>query len=53
MVNIIIFIILILILLGFQYSTFTRLTLFQYAEMMFGFFYNYILWTIKCDAYIK
>ena len=39
MVNIIIFIIIILILLAFQYSTFTRLTLFQYAEMMFGAFF--------------
>lgn len=39
MINIIIFIIIILILLVFQYSTFTKLTLFQYAEMMFGAFF--------------
>ena len=36
MANIIVFFIIFFLLLGFQYFTFTKLTLFQYCEMSFG-----------------
>jgi hypothetical protein len=39
MVNIIIYIVLLLLFFGFQYNTFTRLTLYQYSEMVFGSFF--------------
>lgn len=39
MVNIIVYIIFLFLFLAFQYSTFTRLTLYQYYEMMFGSFF--------------
>ena len=39
MTNVIIYILFIVLFIIFQYSTFTRLTLFQFSEMIFGSFF--------------
>ena len=39
MTNVIIYIIFLILFIIFQYSTFTRLTLFQFSEMIFGSFF--------------
>ena len=39
MINIIVYIAFIILFIIFQYSTFTKLTLFQFSEMIFGSFF--------------
>ena len=39
MINIIVYIAFIILFMIFQYSTFTKLTLFQFSEMIFGSFF--------------
>ena len=39
MTNVIVYIVFLILFIIFQYSTFTRLTLFQFSEMIFGSFF--------------